>query len=69
MQFDRGFTWPQGLQGLPTLTPGEGEWLVGVGGREVRMGVRELWLCAHGPYLAGAQQQRAEVNAIQGDIG
>ena len=35
---------------------------------------QEVWVRssgwgAHGPYLACAQQQGAEVNAIQGDIG
>ena len=39
MQLDSWSTWPQGLQGLPTPASGEGEWLVGAGGREVRMGV------------------------------
>ena len=69
VQLDRGSAWPQGLQGLPTLTSGEGEWLVGAGEGRSGWGSGELWLCAHGPYLACAQQQGAEVNAIQGDIG
>lgn len=69
MQLNRGSTWPQGLQELPTPTSGRVSGWWGWGEGRSGWGSGELWLCAHGPYLACAQQQGAEVNAIQGDIG
>lgn len=64
VQLDRGSAWPPGTSGLPTLTSGEGEWLVGAG-KGGQAGGRGLWLCAHRPYLACAQQQGLRSNAIQ----